>query len=134
MGLCQPRLPWPHLPVGTATASPRKELKSFSIPLQPAQGPASFVGCPGGSTALVSSEQRWLRPGWWLPGGTRGDAVGSACPADPRQNRVIAGLRFGTVSVKSDSVPDSEGKEGISFSYNGLGMVFLFQPSTVMIL
>lgn len=43
-GLCQPRWRWPHLPLGTAAASPRKELKSFSVPLQPAQEPAGLVG------------------------------------------------------------------------------------------
>lgn len=77
-GLCQPRLQWPHLPSGP-WLSPRKELKNFSVPLQPVQE----LGFPGRSDAflsplsLTSLEQQWM----WLPGSTWEDALGSACSA-----------------------------------------------------
>lgn len=123
--LCQPRLQWPHLPLGTAAASPRKGLKSFSVPLQPAREPAGLMGFPGRSDVLTSSERQWMRLGQWLPGGTRGDALGSLCPASPKCNWVTG---FVTVSGKSDSAPVWKGKKGIalnsSFVYNGLFFFF----------
>lgn len=93
-GLCQRRLQWPHLPLGTVAVSPRKELKSFSVPLQPVREAANLMGFPGGSDAflsllaLTSLEQRWMGLAWWLPDGTQGDALGSACPAGPKCNWV----------------------------------------------
>lgn len=118
--------------------SPRKELNSFSVPLQPVWEAANLMGFPGGSDAflsplaLTSLEQRWMGLAWWLPDGTQGDALGSACPAGPKCNLShwggLPGVRFVTVSGKSDTVCDSKGKEGTvlncSFSYNGLFFSF----------
>lgn len=68
-------------PLGTMAASPRKELKNFSVPLQLVREP----GFPGRSNAflsplaLTSLEKQWM----WLPGSTWDDALGSACSASP---------------------------------------------------
>lgn len=130
VGLCQPCLQWLHLSLGAVAASPRKELKSFSVPFSPCGSqragwdfragtmlsyrccPRSRAGCGQGGGCQVVPE--------WCSGHCL------SCQSQIKLSHWggLPAARFVAVSGKSDSVYDSKGKEGISlncsFSNNGL--------------